>query len=460
MINFEYFQNKKIAILWYGKEGKSTLNFLLDIGILVENITILDGAKKNDWLIQDLLYLDKYFVIKKPINITIGDSYLDELNMFDIIVKSPGISLYNEKIFSHRKKIISQAQIFFDMYKGKIIAISGTKWKSTTCTLIYEILKAAGKKVQLIGNIWNPMLDCLDIKNLFSQQDEYAVCEVSSYMLEWLTKKNYISILLNIYPDHLDWHQWFENYQKAKFSLMYGSEYNFIRYKILTKNQLESDDFKECAVQVFWKEGKYTYKDWVFFRDNKKLFDNKKILLQGEHNMINICSVIAVCDIMYIEMEIVKNILETFKWLPHRMENIGVHWWIVWVDDAISTTPESTIKAIETFWWEVDTIFLWGTDRWYKFKELAKKIIEYKIRNVVIFPDSGERIYKEIKKYTWGEIKFFHTSDMYEAVKFAYEYTKDYKICLLSTASPSYSVWKNFEEKWDIFQKYIKKLAQ
>lgn len=176
--------------------------------------------------------------------------------------------------------------------------------------------------------------------------------------------------------------------------------------------------------------------------------------------MINICSVIAVCDIMYIEMEIVKNILETFKWLPHRMENIGVHWWIVWVDDAISTTPESTIKAIETFWWEVDTIFLWGTDRWYKFKELAKKIIEYKIRNVVIFPDSGERIYKEIKKYTWGEIKFFHTSDMYEAVKFAYEYTKDYKICLLSTASPSYSVWKNFEEKWDIFQKYIKKLAQ
>lgn len=459
MINFEHFQNKKIAILWYGKEGKSTLNFLLHIGILVENITILDGARQIEWLAQNLIYLDKHFGIGSNINMIIGDVYLDHLKKFDIIIKSPGISLYHEKIYPYRKKITSQTQIFFDLYQGKIIAISGTKWKSTTCTLTYEVLKAAGKKVQLIGNIGNPMLDHLDIKNLSSQEEEYAVCEVSSYMLEWLTKKNYISVLLNIYPDHLDWHQWFDNYQKAKFSILYGSEHNFIRHEILTTNQLESDDFNDYNVQLFGKEGKYIYKDWTFFVDKKKVFDNKKIILQGEHNMINICSVIAVCDLMNIDMKVLENTLETFKWLPHRMENIWMHWWIVWVDDAISTTPESTIQAIETFAGEVDTIFLWGTDRGYEFKELAKKIIEYKIRNVVVFPDSWERIYKEIKKYAWWEIKFFHTSDMHEAVKFAYEYTKDRKICLLSTASPSYSLWKNFEEKWTLFQKSIKELV-
>lgn len=459
MINFEHFQNKKIAILWYGKEGKSTLNFLLHIGIPVENITILDGARQIEWLAQNLIYLDEHFGIGSNINMIIGDVYLDHLKKFDIIIKSPGISLYHEKIYPYRKKITSQTQIFFDLYQGKIIAISGTKWKSTTCTLTYEVLKAAGKKVQLIGNIGNPMLDHLDIKNLSSQEEEYAVCEVSSYMLEWLTKKNYISVLLNIYPDHLDWHQWFDNYQKAKFSILYGSEHNFIRHEILTTNQLESDDFSDYNVQLFGKEGKYIYKDWTFFVDKKKVFDNKKIILQGEHNMINICSVIAVCDLMNIDMKVLENTLETFKWLPHRMENVWMHWWIVWVDDAISTTPESTIQAIETFAGEVDTIFLWGTDRGYEFKELAKKIIEYKIRNVVVFPDSWEKIYKEIKKNAWWEIKFFHTSDMFEAVKFAYEYTKDRKICLLSTASPSYSLWKNFEEKGDLFKKYIKELV-
>lgn len=458
MISFEYFQNKKIAILWYGKEGKSTLNFLLNIGIPVGNITILDGARQIEWLAQNLTYLDEDFGIESNINMILGDVYLDQLKKFDIIIKSPGISLYDEKIYPYRKKITSQTQIFFDLYQGKIIAISGTKWKSTTCTLTYEVLKAAGKKVQLIGNIGNPMLDHLDIKNLSSQQEEYAVCEVSSYMLEWLTKKNYISILLNIYPDHLDWHQWFDNYQKAKFSILYGSEYNFIRHEILTTNQLESEDFADYNVKLFGKEGKYIYKDWVFFVDKKKVFDNKKIILQGKHNMINICSVIAVCDLMNIDMKVVEKTLETFKWLPHRMENIWMYWWIVWVDDAISTTPESTIQAIETFAGEVDTIFLWWTDRWYEFKELAKKIIEYKIRNVVVFPDSWERIYKEIKKYAWWEIKFFHTSDMREAVKFAYEYTKDRKICLLSTASPSYSLWKNFEEKGNLFQKNIQEL--
>ena len=141
------------------------------------------------------------------------------------------------------------------------------------------------------------------------------------------------------------------------------------------------------------------------------------------------------------------------------MENIWIYWGIVWIDDAISTTPESTIQAIKTFGKDIDTIFLGWTDRGYVFDELAKTIIAHKIRNVVVFPDSGAKIVQSIKKYDAGEIKIFKTDDMKAAVKFAYEYTKDHKICLLSTASPSYSLWKNFEEKGNMFQKYIKELA-
>lgn len=164
------------------------------------------------------------------------------------------------------------------------------------------------------------------------------------------------------------------------------------------------------------------------------------------------------------------------------MENFGIYGWRERVDDAISTTPESTIQAIKTFWKKIDTIFLWGTDRGYNFNELIKCILEYKIRNIVLFPDSGKKILEllkeHIEKYTdistadfkhciqvqykhWNHIdnlKIFSTDDMQAAVKFAYMYTEKWKMALLSTASPSYSVWKNFEEKGDLFKKYVKEL--
>jgi len=137
----------------------------------------------------------------------------------------------------------------------------------------------------------------------------------------------------------------------------------------------------------------------------------------------------------------------------------------MWIDDAISTTPESTIQAIQTFGDKIDTIFLWWTDRGYVFDDLIKSIRKYGIRNVVLFPDSGKRIAEAIKDGDMPtgkdvvRVKIFQTSDMKEAVKFAYKYTKNGKICLLSTASPSYTLRKNFEEKGHLFQQYIKELA-
>lgn len=184
MINFEKFKNKKIAILGYGREGKSSLQFLLKIGISPKNITILDGAKQIDGFAHHLEYLNQTFGIDPKFDIILGEKYLDTLKKFDLIIKTPGISLYHDKIYPFKKKITSQAQIFFDYYQGKIIAVSGTKGKSTTSTLIYETLKHANKNVQLIGNIGNPVLDYLDIQNPKVQQDEYVVFEVSSYMLE------------------------------------------------------------------------------------------------------------------------------------------------------------------------------------------------------------------------------------------------------------------------------------
>lgn len=458
MLGFENFQNKKIAILWYGKEGKSSLQFLLKIGVSPKDITILDGAEKIEKLAENFEYLQQKFDIHSECNVMFGDMYLNKLKTFDLIIKSPGISLYHPKIYPYRQKITSQAQIFFDYYQGKIIAVSGTKGKSTTATLIYQTCKHAQKNIQLIGNIGNPVLDFLDIKNLESQKNEYVVFEISSYMLEGIKKKNYISILLNIYADHIDRHDWFENYKKAKLNLLNGSEYNLLRDEILEKNDFTKEERKDLHIRTFGHKGNYTYQACNFYVKKTAVFADDSLLIKWEHNMMNIAAVLGVCDIMHIEYTILKETLTTFKGLPHRMENIWTYGGIVRIDDAISTTPESTIQAIQTFGKQVDTILLWWTDRGYVFDDLIKSIVAYGIKNVVIFPDSGKRIYEAIKKNDDWEIKIFQTNDMKEAVKFAYKHTKIDKICLLSTASPSYSLRKNFEEKGDLFQKYIKEL--
>ncbi|MEI7920187.1 MAG: Mur ligase family protein [bacterium] len=126
--------------------------------------------------------------------------------------------------------------------------MSGTKGKSTTATLTYETLKTAGKSVQLIGNIGNPVLDYLNIQDLSKQQEEMVVFEISSYMLDGLKKHNYISVLLNIYADHLDWHEGFENYKNAKLNILSGSEHLLIRDEI---TQRYPDFQKNIADQSF-----------------------------------------------------------------------------------------------------------------------------------------------------------------------------------------------------------------
>ncbi len=154
---------------------------------------------------------------------------------------------------------------------------------------------------------------------------------------------------------------------------------------------------------------------------------------------------------MGIKDDVICRAITTFKSLPHRLEKVGEYKEITFYDDAISTTPESTIAALKALP-NTNTIFLGGEDRGYNFAALEQAILESRITNVVLFPTSGARIFTTRPK----NITFLETSSMQEAVTFAYKQTKKGTICLLSTASPSYSVWKNFEEKGDEFKKWVR----
>jgi len=441
-------RNKKIAILWFWKEGQSSLRFLKEQGI--EDITILDS---------------KIICLADPgIPHIVWEGYLDTLNTFDIIIKTPWISPFHEKILPHKDKIISQAHIFFSEYSGKVIGVTGTKWKSTISTLLYTCLVEAWYNVKLVGNIWSPVLDEIDIINW--KEYDFIVYELSSYMLQDFTPELYIGFLNNIYPCHLDWHfDSFSIYKEAKINILQSA-------KIKVVNSELQDDWEMRSIKtdkIFFSESwLYTYDERVFFVGDEYIY-TWRLSLMWEHNRRNISGVIAILDQILQDRHkltsILNIVLPDFSWLPNRIENIWTYEGIWFINDAIATTPESTIAAIDTFSDTIWTLFLWWEDSGFDFSKLRRVILESKIMNIVAFPDTSVKIFPEIELRDYDipfeievegkSIQFIKTKSMKSGVDFAYKTTLPWKIGLLSCAAPSFSLWNNYLEKAAEFKKEV-----
>ena len=447
-------QYHNIAILWYGKEGKSALNFLKKLEI--EKITVLDKneiLEREDWIFYET-----------------GENYLQNLEKFDLIIKTPWISPYVNNLLQYKEKLTSTIEIFLNNYKWKVIGLTWTKWKSTTSTVLYLTLQNAWYKVKLVWNIWTPVLDEVDI--LSNENYDYIVFEMSSYMLEWLKAQLYIWYLNNLYICHYDWHFWGENYNNAKKNILK------IARKKIANIQTQEKLWFLWKVKYFWDGTNIYYKDKKFFIDSEVVLEDKNFLLEGLHNRINICGILAILNqisadyfgsnwVFFRLIQWLKQTLENFNWLPHRIQNIWTYKWITFIDDAIATTPDSTMAAMKTFWEKIWTLFLWGQDSWFDFSKMIDLIGKSEIKNLVLFPDTWLKIFWDLssfdfdKEFTleiwWKIFNAFKTKSMEESLKFAYKNTEKWKICLLSTASPSFSVWKSYVEKWTLFQEFVKK---
>lgn len=396
---------KKILILGYGKEGQATEKFL-----------------------KKFVPMSEIGIADKKINA----NYLVEQKKYDLIIRSPGIP----------KQLVTRpyttaTNIFLANIDNVVIGVTGTKGKSTTVGLIYSILKRAGKKAHLIGNIGKPMLDEM-LKEI--GKEDIFVCEFSSYQLDDIKHSPHIAVVLDLFPEHMNYHGNVKNYYNAKKNII---------------AQVTADDY--YIYNPEFKELKSWAKDSICktvpFEQKIPIID-KDIPLIGKHNRENIKAAVTVAHLFNIDNNTITEAIKKFKPLSHRLQMVGKFRQIIFYDDAISTTPESTILAIESLK-NIGTIFLGGEDRGYDFDKLVDVVVYYKIPNIILFPDSGEKIY-ELLKNTAG-IKLLKTKSMEEAIKFAYKYTPAGKICLLSCASPSYSLWKNFEEKGNLFQFFVKK---
>ncbi len=440
------FTGKQIAILGFGLEGKSTLDFLRGHGVEDAYITLLDKKSIDDasWL-----------------RTVAWPNYLSSLDSFDLIFKTPGITKHmieeeTGRTDIDRSRFTSQTEYFFANYKGTVIWVTWTKWKSTTVSLLQEMLLLAGKKSVLVGNVGKPVLEEID----FNNPPEIVVYELSSFMIDALNDFHVdIAIFTSLYPTHTKEHGGYEPYIQAKFRLLAHADHLLIGSQLVeaagnNKWFFEATNGKEII--RYGQEGTYTFSDWYFRKYSDKIFSDELMKILGVHNRYNACALLGVCDILQLPYTHAEEALNTFTGLEHRIEYVGTYKDILWFNDAIATTPQATVAAIETFGTQLDTIFLGGIEWEYQFEELVKTLEKYEVSNIVLFPDTWVRIKALLnsEKHT-----IFETRSMEEGVDFAYKNTFPGKVALLSCGSPSFSLWSGYKEKWGKFKEAIIKYA-
>ncbi len=438
-------KKKKIAILWFWMEGQSTLRYLLRSGVQKNAITIHDQSKES--------------VIPEWVNSVLWDEYLDSLTEYDAIIKTPWISPYLEKLQEVRDKMLSNTSIFLQLYQWKVIAVTGTKWKSTTSTILEKVLLHAWKKTILLGNIGKPSLDILE--ELQKEEYEYVIFEMSSFMIESLDSVHlYACIITNIYAAHMDWHHGTENYHRDKLKLAKFCE-NIVVYHPTQLLFSSFFDGLDANFVSFGNEKEYHEKGKKFFYDQRLLgvIDNMKLL--WSHNRTNACAVVALCcALLWLTLDNIKEWIESVEPLTHRLRIIGNYKSITFVDDAISTTPDSTVQALLTMKeenWPVGCLFLGWLDHGFDFSLLVDTIIELNITQIVCFPDSWFVVKKMLDAKN-HHYKAFVTVSMKDAVAYAYSVAPAWSVVLLSCAGPSMSVRESYRQKWALFIQYVKEL--
>ena len=449
-----YLENKKILILGFGKEGESTYLFLRK-HFPEKKLEIVD---KNMNLLTDKPYLLEDINVE----VVLGEDYFRDIDYFDIVLKTPGISLKDFDISKFENKITSQLELLLEFVPCYTIGITGTKGKSTTSSLIYQMIKDQGKDVMLLGNIGEPIFN--DIDDM--RKDTILVLELSSHALEFVKKSPNIAILLDIYEEHLDHYSSMEKYIEAKFNVAkfqsendifiynasnkYMQEFNF-NYKKSDYAIIEEDD--ELSKTLNLKSDNYVLinEDGIYFNKTKLFASKLNMQLKGKHNENNVLFVLTVAKILNLDMEKAKNTIENFKNLEHRMEFVAEINGVKYYNDSIATIPEATINAIDALK-NVNTLLVGGKDRGVELDSLYEYLKKSNIENIICLPKTGEYVYNNLKD---TNKKCYLVSNMPEAVKLAKEVTKPNTICLLSPAASSYGYFKNFEERGKIYKEAV-----
>ena len=428
----------KIVIFGFGKEGQSTFRLLRK---LFPNKLI--GLQDNNDGIRDIEGLSEQWndkILEFHVGEDAGYSQ-DTMGEYDLVIKSPGIALHKMARPYKENQITSQTEIFLQQYSHQCIGVTGTKGKSTTSTLIYKMIKEKHDDVLLAGNIGVPMLDLIDQIT----PNTIIVLELSAHQLQYVNTSPRISVLLNLYEEHLDHFQTYEKYQEAKLNILKYQDENDNAFIYNANDKLIGD----------WIE-KLQKKTSLIPIDVKNYSFSEPINLKGEHNKFNIMVAYNVAKFLGMESEEgLKSILE-FNGLEHRLQFVCKKDGVEYYNDSISTIPQATLAALNSLK-NVETLILGGKDRGIDYSILKDILFEFKdLKNIVFVGEAGKRMSNIIRNNKSKETRFLISNDYKEIVSWCKVNTKKGMKVLLSPAAASYDMFKNFEERGKTFMELVK----
>lgn len=427
-----FFNGKKVLILGFGREGKSTLDLIksfdCEIGISDKNLSVTDEIKGYK------LYS--------------GENYLDAIKEYQIVMKTPGIALLDMLDEKERGKITSQTDLFLRFCPNYTIGVTGTKGKSTTSSLITHILSFCRKKAVLIGNIGIPPLSVVDSLEKYT----LVVMEMSCHQLEYVKASPRMAVLLNIYEEHLDHYTDFNAYKAAKENIYrYQNKNDILIYnKMLHNDKIDFLTAKKITASMEEKADIYVCDNIVYIENSQTDYQQLAPKLEGKHNLYNIG--IALCSAIHCgcSFDRAAESIRSFNGLEHRMEYVKTVNGVKYINDSISTIPLATINAVKTF--NADTVIIGGMDRGINYNALADFFNGGGAENIICMHDSGCRIADMLN----SKSNVYRVKDMEEAVSTAYRVAKH--CCVLSPAAASYGYYKNFEERGRHFKELVNKL--
>ncbi len=447
-------QNQKVAVLGYGKEGQAICRVLQDRVANAEVSVLCEKPLAAG--------------IDCPYPVKIAPFTAGALTDFDVLIKSPGISLYHPAIQAAQQAgvvVSSSTNLWFaENASTRVVAITGTKGKSTTAALTAHVLQQCGMRVQLAGNIGLPLIDCLDI------QADIWVLELSSFQVADLQAEPELSVLVSLFPEHLDWHGTTNQYFADKLRLLSLAKQALIEQGLFEQlqqhQQMASLLPAGQSIATYNKAAGWQAVERGLQYAGEHQLTGEQLPVRGRHNHVNACAALTIAAHFKLDPVAALKAVQSFKPLPHRLETVANIDGVTYINDSIATTPMATVKALEAFSDHPVVLIAGGFSRgldWLPVVALVRQQLlssqRSPLKAVLALPDNGGELLQQLSAlFTELDQPACHllaVADLEAAINSANEIAADNDVVLLSPGAASFSQFDNFEQRGTVFKQLV-----
>lgn len=445
-------QNRKVAVLGYGKEGQAICQVLQNRVANAEVSVLCEKPLASG--------------VNCPYPVTIAAFTASALTDFDVLIKSPGISLYDPAIQAALKAgvvITSSTNLWFaENPSARVVAITGTKGKSTTAALTAHVLQQCGLSVQLAGNIGLPLIDCLTV------QADIWVLELSSFQVADLQAVPELSVLVSLFPEHLDWHRTPDQYFADKLRLLSLTKQALIEQGLFEQLQQQMSGLLpvEQAITTYNNAAGWQAVEHGLQYAGEHKLTGTQLPVRGKHNHVNACAALTIAAYFQLDLVAALQAVQSFKPLPHRLETIANIDGVTYINDSIATTPVATVKALEAFSDRPVILIAGGFSRgldWLPVVALIRQQLLSKQRSplkaVLALPDNGDELLQQLAalftELDQPACQLLAVVDLEAAINSANEMALDNDVVLMSPGAASFSQFDNFEQRGAVFKQLV-----